>query len=32
MALTDYGAVAKPGMRREFCEVYIEDLKVRTGR
>lgn len=32
MAFTDNGAVAKAGMRREFCEVYIEDLKARTGK
>ena len=32
LAFTDDGAVAKSGMRREFCEVYIEDLKARTAK
>ncbi|MGA2327465.1 MAG: carboxylesterase family protein [Bryobacteraceae bacterium] len=32
LAFTDHGAVAKSGMRRECCEVYIEDLKARTAR
>jgi hypothetical protein len=32
LAFTDNGAVAKASMRREFCEVYIEDLKARTTK
>jgi para-nitrobenzyl esterase len=32
LAFTDNGAVAKASMRREFCEVYIEDLKARTAK
>jgi len=31
MAFTSDGAVAKSGMRRPFCELFIEELKLRGG-
>jgi len=32
LAFTDDGAVVKSGLRREFCEVFMEHLKVGARR
>jgi len=31
MAFTSDGAVEKSGMRRPFCELFVEELKLRGG-